>query len=261
VTAPVFLIDSEQAAAAAVGSVVRVTGPEGRHAVTVRRLGPGEPVALVDGCGARIDGIVRAASGKDVLEVEATAVRVEPRPRPTVTVVQALPKGDRGELAVELLTEIGVDLIVPWSAAHCVTHWRGDRVDRAWRRWDDAARAAAKQARRAWFPEVCPLATTAEVCARASSATLAIALHESAHLPIADVALPVDVNGDGDGGIVIIVGPEGGLAADELAVFAGAGALAVRLGPTVLRTSSAGMAAVAVLLASSPRWRDLTVEG
>ncbi len=254
-TPPVFVIGSGQAAAAAVGSVVRLDGPEGRHAVTVRRIGVGESVVLVDGSGSRITGVVRAVCGKDALDVEATAVTVEPRPRPIVTVVQALPKGERGELAVELLTEIGVDVIVPWAAAHCVTHWRGDRAERSWRRWDDAARAAAKQARRAWFPDVRPLETTAEVRVRVSSAALAIALHESAELPIADVRMPLE------GDVVVIVGPEGGLAAEELEGFDEAGALAVRLAPTVLRTSSAGLAAVAALLASSPRWRTPGVEG
>ena len=218
-------------------------------------MGVGEQVWLVDGRGCRAAGVIASVSGKDVFDVDITAVAIEPVSRPVVTVVQALPKGDRGELAVELLTEIGVDVIVPWTAAHCVTHWRGDRAERSWRKWADSAQAAAKQSRRSWFPVVEPISSTAEVLERIAAADLALVLHESATLPIGAVTLPTD------GDVVVIVGPEGGLAPDELEAFRASGALTVRLGPTVLRTSSAGLAAVSALLASSPRWQSPAVGG
>jgi 16S rRNA (uracil1498-N3)-methyltransferase len=252
VTAPVFVVPEADLAAATVGGVVRVAGPEGRHAVTVRRLAVGESVALVDGTGRRAAGVVAEVVDRQTLDVDITACETEPAPQPRLVVVQALPKGERGELAVELLTEVGVDVIVPWSAANCVTQWRPDRAERAHRRWDDAALAAAKQARRARFPVIEALATTADVVALLAAASQALVLHESATAPIGEVRA-VDA-----GDIVLVIGPEGGLTPVELAAFAEAGAAAVRLGPSVLRTSSAGMAAASVVLASSGRW---SVEG
>jgi 16S rRNA (uracil1498-N3)-methyltransferase len=189
--------------------------------------------------------IVRSDAGA---HVRIDDVHDEPAPVPMITVVQALPKGDRGELAVELLTEIGVDVIVPWAARNCVVQWKGERGQRGHRKWTDAAHAAAKQSRRARFPIVAPLSTTADVEARIREAGLALVLHEEAVDLLADVVPPTH------GELLVIVGPEGGIAPDESDRFEAAGARAVRLGPTVLRTSSAGIAAVAVLLARTSRW-------
>ncbi len=247
-TAPVFVVPAAALAAASVGAALRLDGPEGRHAVSVRRLGPGEQLDLVDGLGRRVTGIVTAVVDKQSLDVDVQSVDDEPVAQPRVTVVQALPKGDRGELAVELLTEIGVDAIVPWAAANCVTQWKGDRIERAHRRWADAAQAAAKQARRARFPVVEPLASTADVLARLGQASTALVLHEQARTSIADVAAPRS------GELLLVVGPEGGLTAAERESLSEAGATEVRLGPSVLRTSSAGLAAVAALLAPTARW-------
>ncbi len=247
-TAPVFVVPATALAAATVGGTVRLEGAEGRHAVSVRRLGPGESVDLVDGWGRRVIGSVAAVVDKQCLDIEVRAIDDEPDPQPRVVVVQALPKGDRGELSVELLTEIGVDVIVPWSAANCVTQWKGDRVERAHRRWADAAQAAAKQARRARFPVVESLASTADVLALVGRASTALVLHEEAQQPIVAVDAPAA------GDLVLVVGPEGGLTPAERASLASAGASEVRLGPSVLRTSSAGIAAVAALLAPTARW-------
>jgi 16S rRNA (uracil1498-N3)-methyltransferase len=248
VTAPVFVVQATALAAASVGGTVRLDGAEGRHAVSVRRLAVGEGIDLVDGLGRRATGTVSAVIDKQSLKVAVLAVDDEPAPQPRVVVVQALPKGDRGELAVELLTEIGVDVIVPWAAANCVTQWKGDRVERAHRRWLDAGQTAAKQARRARFPVVEPLASTAAVLERISAATTAVVLHEEAGTSVASVAVPLA------GDLVVVVGPEGGLTPAERASLSEAGAAEVRLGPSVLRTSSAGIAAVAALLAPTARW-------
>ena len=245
-TPPIFVLDD--LGAAAPDAVVTLDGPEGRHAVSVMRLAPGEPVALVDGCGRRVSGAVISVHGRDRVEVRVDSVLDEAVPVPTITVVQALAKGDRGERAVELLTEIGVDVIVPWAARNCVARWTHDRADRGHRRWVDAAHAAAKQSRRARFPTVTPLATTAEVVSLVRTASMALLLHEVAEGSLGAVLLPPV------GDVVLIVGPEGGIAPDEVTVLEEAGAIPTRLGPTVLRTSSAGMAAVAVLLARTERW-------
>lgn len=246
-TPPVFLLEPDELAAAAVGSVLRVSGPEGRHAVTVLRIGPGEVIDAVDGRGRRITARVREVVDRQSMDIDVVSVHDEPPPLVNVTVVQALPKGERGELAVELLTEIGADVIIPWSAANCVAHWRGDRAERSWRRWSDAAHAAAKQSRRARFPVVEPLASTADVLARCAAAT-ALVLQEDATTPIGSVVLP------DDGELLLVIGPEGGLSPAELTALVRAGALPVRLGPSVLRTSSAGIAAVSALMAGSSRW-------
>ena len=171
-----------------------------------------------------------------------------PEPAPALVVVQALPKGDRGELAVEMLTEVGVARVVPWAAARSVAVWKGERAEKSLARWRATAREAAKQARRPWHPDVDPLATTADVVALLAGADLAVVLHEAAAEPLAAVEVP------DAGTVVVVVGPEGGLTGDELAAFAEAGARSVRLGAEVLRTSTAGPAAVAALLSRTSRW-------
>jgi 16S rRNA (uracil1498-N3)-methyltransferase len=245
VTAPVFIVGPEQPLA--VGRIV-LSGAEGRHAVSVRRLRAGEDIVLTDGAGTGAYGRVAAAEGKDHLEVDVTEVRAEPEPRPRITVVQALPKGDRGELAVETMTETGVDAIVPWAAARCVTQWRAERGAKALAKWRSTAREAAKQSRRLRFPDVAELMTTRQVTGLLARAAFAAVLHEEGSEPLAAAALP------DDGDIVLVVGPEGGVAPDELDAFAAAGAKPYRLGPTVLRTSTAGVAATALLLGRTGRW-------
>jgi 16S rRNA (uracil1498-N3)-methyltransferase len=229
------------------GDLVVVEGDEAHHAVAVRRLRPGEAVVLTDGAGTTLTGTV-TETGKRRLVVSAGDVVLVPEPRPAVTVVQALPKGDRGELAVEVLTEIGVSVIVPWAADRSIAVWRGERATRSLHRWQATAREAAKQSRRAWFPRVAELASTDDVVEMVSAAELAVVLHESAETPITSAVVPAD------GTVVVVVGPEGGLTDDELAVFADAGAHGVRLGQEVLRTSTAGVAAVSALLARTRRW-------
>jgi 16S rRNA (uracil1498-N3)-methyltransferase len=245
-TAPVFLVDPE--ALDGSPSEVTVTGPEGRHAVSVRRLTPGEEIVLTDGAGRGAYGVVAGTRGKDVLDVEVREVRVEAEPAVRVTVVQALPKGDRGELAVETMTEAGVDAVVPWAAARCVTQWRGERGAKALGKWRSTAREAAKQARRLRFPSVGELMTTRQVAALLSGAAFAGVLHEEGSAALASAALPAA------GDIVLVVGPEGGVSPEEIAAFGAAGADPYRLGPTVLRTSTAGVAAASVLLARTGRW-------
>lgn len=244
-TLPVHLVES--LARVGVGDRVEVTGDEAHHAVVVRRLRVGEQVALTDGQGTWVVGEI-AATDKRRLDVAALRVSHEPRPSPSITVVQALPKGDRGELAVEMLTEIGVEVIVPWAAARSVAVWRGERAARSVAKWRSTAREAAKQARRSWFPTVTDLAATADVAALLADGDLAVVLHEDATLPLAALVAP------NDGSIVVVVGPEGGIAAEELEALQTPGARPVRLGDEVLRTSTAGVAAVAALLSRTSRW-------
>ncbi|MCD7439838.1 16S rRNA (uracil(1498)-N(3))-methyltransferase [Streptomyces lincolnensis] len=249
-TAPVFVVEHVPDAGASGGQYV-LDGPEGRHAVSVKRLRAGEEVVLTDGAGRHAVCEVIGTEGKDRLILHMTTVSEEPPESPRITVVQALPKGDRGELAVETMTETGVDAIVPWAASRCVTQWRGDRGLKALAKWRATAREAGKQSRRVRFPEVADAATSKQVAALLAKADFAAVLHEDRDYgsePLATAELPAE------GEIVLVVGPEGGVSPEELALFEEAGAKAYRLGRTVLRTSTAGTAATALLLGRTGRW-------
>ena len=245
-TLPTFLLPGVGSTAA--GDTVTLDGAEGHHASDVRRVRVGEEIVLTDGAGvvaqARATGVRRGALDAEVLSVVQVAPEI-----PRVVVVQAVPKGDRGELAVEMLTEVGVDVIVPWAASRSVVRWTGERETKALTRWRSSAREAAKQARRAWFPTVADLAGTDEVVRLLSRASVRVVLHEAASGPLADLPVP------GRGEIVIVVGPEGGITDEELEAFAEVGAEPLRLGSSVLRSSTAGVAAAAALLSRTPRWR------
>jgi 16S rRNA (uracil1498-N3)-methyltransferase len=240
-TAPLFLLDPLPS-----GEVIELLGDEGRHAARVKRLGVGEDVLVADGRGALLECVVAEVLG-DGLRLKVASRRSLPQPAPRLVVVQALPKGERAELAVELLTELGVDEIVPWSASRSIVQWDGARGAKALEKWRRTAAEAAKQSRRAWIPVVAELATTKQVVARLAGAT-ALVLHESAQTSIVATDLPTD------GDVVVIVGPEGGISEDEVAQFAAAGAVAVRLGEPVMRTSTAGGAALAALSLRLGRW-------
>ncbi|MFI6885547.1 16S rRNA (uracil(1498)-N(3))-methyltransferase [Streptosporangium canum] len=242
-TVPVFLADPADLAR----QEFTFGGPEGRHAAAVRRLRAGERLDLTDGAGAVAECVVREA-GRDSLRVEVLRRYEAPAPQPRLVVVQGLPKGDRGELAVEMMTEAGVDVIVPWAAARCVTQWKGERAAKSLNRWRSTAREAGKQSRRFHLPEVTEPATTAGVVALLSAAALGVVLHEEAASPLSTLELP------GAGDIVVVVGPEGGVADAEIGAFREAGAVPALLGPTVLRTSTAGVAAAAVLQTRTGRW-------
>jgi 16S rRNA (uracil1498-N3)-methyltransferase len=213
----------------------------------VRRLAAGESAYLTDGAG-RVARCVVDVTRPGELELSVLEITAEPRPEPYVTVVQAIPKGDRGELAVELLTEVGADAIVPWAADRCVAQWRGERAAKSLARWRSTALQAAKQSRRAWFPDVTAQADLAAVAARVAAAALAVLLDPEAPGRLADLQPPAA------GEVVLIVGPEGGVTPAEQETLAAAGAVGGRLGPTVLRASSAGAVAAGVLLARTSRW-------
>jgi 16S rRNA (uracil1498-N3)-methyltransferase len=244
-TRPVFVLEPDRFVGT--GSVAVLDGPEGRHAAVVRRIGPGEQVDLVDGAGRRAVSTVEAVDGA-ALTLRVEHVEEEPEPSPRFVLVQALAKGDRDDQAIEAATEIGVDGIVPWQAARSIVQWRGPRGQKAHRKWCEQVYAAAKQARRARFPEVEGLVDTSALVRRVAGAGAAFVLHEEAEIPLAGTPLP------SSGEVLVVVGPEGGITPDELSALRDAGAAVVRLGTTVLRSSSAGPAALSVL-SSAQRWR------
>lgn len=225
-----------------------LNGDEGRHAADVRRVRPGEVVLVGDGEGARARAEVLAVAARTVT-LRVLERRDEPPPAPRVVLVQALVKGDRGELAVETATEAGVDGIVPWRAARSIARWDdGPRGAKALGRWRSTAREAAKQSRRARVPAVEAPHDTAALAARVTAADAALLLEATATTSLADVDLPAD------GEILLVVGPEGGIDDAELATLTAAGAVPVAMGPTVLRTSTAAAVALGALGVRTGRW-------
>jgi len=221
------------------GSVVTLDGPEGRHAAVVRRIGLGEIVTVTNGEGRGVRGPVVAVR-KDGLDLEVAELLEAPIPAPRIVCVQALPKNERAEQAVDLLTELGVDEIVPWQASRSIVRWSGERGEKSLAKWQAVAREAAKQSRRLTIPVIAAPATTAQVAARLAAAPAAYVLHEGASVPVATIRPPRTE-------IVLVVGPEGGIAPDELAAFEAAGAQLILMGDTVLRSVTAGAVAVAQL--------------
>jgi 16S rRNA (uracil1498-N3)-methyltransferase len=246
VTLSLFYVD----ALPPVGEVAIVDGDEGFHAASVRRIRAGEELDLSDGAGEVAHCVIEEV-GKGRLSARVMDRRTVAMSTPTVTVVQALPKSDRSELAVELATEAGADAFVAWQASRCVARWDGQpRVDKGLRRWRAVARSAARQSRRAYIPTVSGVVSTTELVERVrdTASTRVLVLHESATRALADVPL---AHADS---LVLIVGPEGGIAEDELAALTEAGATPVRLGPTVLRTSTAAAVALGALGVLTDRW-------
>ncbi|HVH25077.1 MAG TPA: 16S rRNA (uracil(1498)-N(3))-methyltransferase [Pseudonocardia sp.] len=244
-TAPLFLVD-----ALPDGERLLLDGPEGRHAATVKRLRVGEAVLIGDGRGGLAEARV-AGTGRDRVELTIVDRRTVAAPAPRVLLVQALVKGDRGELAVELATEAGVDGIVPWRASRCVARWDdGARGAKALARWRSTVREAAKQARRPWVPPVEEPVGTAELANRIRRRGGGLVLHEGAADPLAAASLP------GGPELIMVVGPEGGITEAELVELVTAGAQPVRLGPEVLRASTAAAVALGALSVLTGRWSE-----
>lgn len=243
-SAALFYVDALTGA----GELAVVDGDEGHHAANVRRIRVGEHIDLSDGAGTLAHCVVENTA-KGSVTARITEQVTLPPARPSVTVVQALPKSDRSELAIELATEAGADAFVAWQSARCVARWDGPKADKGLRRWSAVARSAARQSRRAYIPTVTGVESTRDLLRRiASTDSVVLALHESATAPFAEI--PVAQSDS----VILIIGPEGGIADDEIAALTDAGAHAVRLGPTVLRTSTAAAVALGALGALTSRW-------
>lgn len=227
-----------------VGDSLELGGEDARHATQVARVRVGERIAIGDGRGRIARGpVIEAAPGRLVVEVDE--VEQDTAPTPTIRLVQALAKGDRDELAVQAATELGVSEVVPWAAARSVSRWDGAKAQRGRARWATIAREASKQSIRATVPVVAEIATTAQV---AALGPLVLVLDPAANATIATTDL------EGVETITLVVGPEGGIDPREFAALVAGGARRVRLGPEVLRTSTAGPAAIAALSILLNRW-------
>lgn len=253
-SAPVFLAGEGTLDGVEVGDLYVLDGTEGRHAGIVQRRGEGERVDVVDGLGVRLETLVEATSSHG-LELRVVARSIEPAPDPAFVLIQALAKGDRDELAVEAATELGVDVVVPWQAQRSIVVWRGQRAAKSQARWRATVRSAVKQSRRARKPLVEDAVDLRALVRRVEGAVaaggVALVLHETAS---ARTAQALAAAREARGEVIVVVGPEGGITEEELAALTGAGALAVRLGPHVLRTSTAGPAALALLSLELRAW-------
>jgi 16S rRNA (uracil1498-N3)-methyltransferase len=263
VSNPVFFTPAGTLDGQEPGSRFVLEGPEARHAVSVKRLGLGEPVDLADGSGKRVTGVV-TATGTSELTIECRTVSTEARPDIRLVLVQALAKGDRDELAAETATELGIDAIVPWQSERSIVRWRGERAAKAHAKWQSVVTAAAKQARRAWIPEVRAAVDGTGLQKAVAAADLAVILHEDAVRPLRQVleAWRDDLNEDAkddltDGEVrevLLIVGPEGGISPREVTKLCSAGAITALLGRHVLRSSTAGPAATVLANDVLGRW-------
>lgn len=222
-----------------------LTGEEARHAAQVSRLRVGERVVVGDGRG-RVAEAEAVSVARDHVELRVLTLLDEPQTVPRIVLVQALAKGGRDEAAIQMATELGVAAVVPWQAARSITRWAGPKVDAGRARWSAIVREAGKQSMRPWAVEVLPLATTADLAALGGTILL---LEPTAETRLVDVDLPSDRD------VVLVVGPEGGIAPEELDRLTAAGATPVRMGPTVLRTSTAGPAAIVALAVRLGLWR------
>lgn len=269
-SAPVFLAEASGSseggaggglAGFPVGSLYVLDGAEGRHAGVVQRRAVGEDIDVVDGEGLRLRCTIEAVAGPGV-SLRVREVVQEPAPDVVVTLVQALAKGDRDEMAIEAATEVGADAVVPWQAERSIVVWRGDRAAKSRARWLATVRAATKQARRARLPRVDLAIDTRGLVDRTRQVVEAggavIVLHEEALVPLAEVPLPSP--GDPAAAsshapeVLVVVGPEGGISEREVEALTEAGARTARLGPHVLRTSTAGPVAIAMLVQRLGRW-------
>jgi 16S rRNA (uracil1498-N3)-methyltransferase len=230
------------------GATATLEGAEARHAVTVTRVAIGDRVTIGDGLGTIATGVVVAATASTV-NIELHVVEFTPQPAPAIWLAQALAKGDRDELAVQAATELGVDGVIPWAAARSISRWEGAKVGKGHERWTSIVREASKQSVRPWLPEVGPLTTTRQLAALAETAQLLV-LDPLSEVPLTRAETRTQDARD----IVLVVGPEGGIAPGELELLYGAGAWGASLGSTILRTSTAGPAAIAVLNAKLGRW-------
>ncbi len=246
-TPPLLFVDELSGVVA--GMVVTLPADEARHAAAALRMKTGEQVLVADGKGHRAYGNAQVAGNQ--VGVVVTSIETIAQPNPRITIVQALAKGEHGELAVDLMTQVGVDHIIPWSASRSIVQWKSDRADKSRTKWLNMARAAAKQSRRAWIPEISEVLSTKELVSRIPNFEATFILHEDAVRPLASAELPKA------GEICLIVGPEGGISEAEIAEFVAAGAVTATLGSSVLRTSLAGAIGLGVL-STRLRWADAT---
>ena len=261
-TLPVFLAEDLTPAleSLSVGDSATLGGAEGHHAASVRRIGAGEWVDVVDGLGLRATCEV-SGSDKSTLSLIVRELVHEDAPSPEVILVQALAKGGRDEAAVEICTEIGIDRVVPWASQRAIVQWKGPKAEKRRTKWEGVARAAAKQSRRAYVPVVEDVKDSRELASWVTSligeAGVAFVCHEEATESLGAALARIQESSE-EGAlparITLIVGPEGGIGPEETAQLLDAGARTIGLGDNVLRSSTAGAVALTLIRAAAGKF-------
>ena len=241
---PLFF--SPTAASLKAGEEYRLAGEEGKHAATVKRLRVGESLQLTDGVGVRVSANVLANEGS-ALHLKIESVSFEERPELAVTLVQALAKGDRDELAIQAATELGATSVIPWQANRCVSKWEGPKIAKGVARWQTIVTEAAKQSLRVWTPKVEGTVSTSELALMVPKFDHFLVLDPTSQISFKS-KLPLS------GNVALVVGPEGGIDSTELETLEAAGGVRVHLGSGILRTSTAGLAAISSLMAFGGAW-------
>lgn len=232
----------------AAGLALTLGGSEGKHAVNVRRMRVGEGIQLSDGRGLRVRGEV-SALGNSSLTVQVSSVEQESAPSVGLTIIQALAKGDRDELAVQAATELGCWGVIPWQAERSISKWEGAKIAKSVERWQTIVGEAAKQSLRVFEPVVAQPIGSKQLVASVKNFDLVLVLD-----PTSSVGLgSLDFNAS-QKSIAIVVGPEGGISDHELEALEDAGAIPVHLGEPILRTSTAGVAAISVIQSKLGLW-------
>lgn len=244
---PLFRVDTLESAS--VGQLIQLSGAEGKHAVAVRRMRAGEAIQLSNGRGLRVVGVVAEVFASELL-VQANEIANEPEPRIKITLAQALAKGDRDELAIQAATELGCWSVIPWQADRSVSRWDAAKLRKGVDRWQSIVSEASKQSLRAWDPQVLQPVGSKELAAKAASFDMVLVLEPTAQNRLTQISFEKTDSLS----VCLVVGPEGGISADELDLFAESGAELVRLGDEVLRTSTAPVAAISAIFALTGKW-------
>ncbi len=231
----------------AVGTSFTLGGPEAKHAISVRRMTIGESISVSDGSGVKMRGKVTKVK-KETLEISIESIEELFAPKSQLVLIQALAKGDRDELAIQACTELGLFGVIPWQADRSISIWKAEKKQKGQARWQSIVTEAAKQSLRAFIPRVEQVLDSQELISALEVFDQVLILE-----PEADKSI-TEINPPAEGKVAIVVGPEGGISEQELESFKKAGFSSVRLGRGVLRTSTAGMAAVSYLQAKLGDW-------
>ena len=229
------------------GQLIELSGTEAKHAISVRRMRVGESIQLTDGSGLRVRGQVKTLAGNS-MAVQIDSVASEKAPDIRITLVQALAKGDRDELAIQAATELGIMGVIPWEADRSVSRWIGLKEAKGIERWQSIVTEAAKQSMRSWHPKVQQPARSSQFADLFGTFDQVLVLDPTAPAGLAATSF------NSAGSVALVVGPEGGISESELLAFQQAGAIRVNLGEPILRTSTAGIAAISAILALTGQW-------
>ena len=226
-------------------SATLLDAKEAKHALSSRRLAPGDRVMLFDGFGTVAEAVLtgnRAVSGDLEVEVE-TSRRMTP-PTPRIELAASLPKGDRMSTMLDMATQVGMSAFRPLTCDHSVITADQKRRDPS-DRWRRVMLEACKQSRRSWMPELLEAASPAAVVADAEARGAMVVMGDANGTPPNGIEIDADV-------VVVLVGPEGGFSPTEFEMLKAQGVVPIRIGDGVLRVEAAAVTLVAAMTANRP---------